>query len=519
MDTKRRRPGRDRLSDLHDDILGHVLSFLPSEEAGRAAILSRRWRGAFANVHTISFQQAPSDHESSDDDSDGDDDVDRSPNRRLIDWTSSALFVRKRCGGGDAQLRSLRVAMCRYDARDSCSVRDWVSYALGHGVEELQLELRRRRDRRHICLSDNSSDSSDCASDYSDSSSDFYNSSESDSADSSSEPSVSDYESSDDGANVGGDRAFPARLYACASLRALHLSSCSMLQLPSTIHLPSLETLALSNISYAGSGGDIQRLISGCPRLADLTLEACDRVTNITVPPETRLRNFTLRCCQRFRGITLDLSATRLFEYSGQRPDASRFTLVGGVPGRIMSAKIHVCTKRIDFERLREFLLLFVNATHLQLGWPDKSRSDYDDFFARFPLFHNVTRLELASRCKHQGVVLAVAGILQQTPNLTALSLKLGDDKNTILVDEQDVAVDVPKVPVPCLGERLRDVSVEQYEGANVQRKLLQWLLGGALVLESVRVAFAKGGYSVLDELTTEIKHWATNPAARVSFL
>ncbi|KAF7013657.1 hypothetical protein CFC21_027731 [Triticum aestivum] len=517
MDTKRRRPERDRLSDLPDDIIGHVLSFLPSQEAARAAILSRRWRGAFANVHTISFQQAPSDHESSDDDSDGDDDVPRSPNRRLVDWINNALLIRRRCGGRDAQLRSLCVEMCRYDPRDSCSVHDWVTYALGHGVEELQLELRRRGDRSHICQSDNSSDSSDCESDYSDSSSGFYDSSESDSADSS---SVSGYESSDDGANVGGDRAFPARLYACASLRALHLSSCWTLELPSTVHLPSLETLALSNISYASSGGDIQRLISGCPRLADLTLEACDRITNITMPPETRLRSFALRCCQRFRGITLDLSETREFEYRGRQPDASQFTLVGGAPTRIVSAKIHVCGRRIDLERLREFLLLFANAAHLQLGWPDKqSRSDYDDFFAQFPLFHNVTRLELASRCKHQGVVLTVAGILQQTPNLTVLSLNLGDDRNRVLLDDQDVAVDVPKVPVPCLGERLREVSVEQYEGANVQRKLLHWLLTGALVVESVRVVFAKGGYSVLDELTTEIKHWAANPAAIVSFL
>ncbi|KAM3392626.1 hypothetical protein ACQJBY_013658 [Aegilops geniculata] len=509
MDIKRRRPERDRLSDLPDDVLGHVLSFLPSQEAARAAILSRRWRGAFANVHTISFQQAPSDHESSDDDSDGDDDV-------LVDWINNALLIRRRCSGRDAQLRSLRVAMCRYDPRDSCSVHDWVTYALGHGVEELQLELRRRRDRRHVCLSDNSSDSSDCESDYSDSSSGFYDSSESDSADSS---SVSGYESSDDGANVGGDRVFPARLYACASLRALHLSYCSTLQLPSTIHLPSLETLALSNISYASSGGDIQRLISGCPRLADLMLEACDRITEINVPPETRLRNFAFRCCRRFRGITLDLSETRSFEYSGRRTDASLFTLVGGAPTSIVSAKIHVCGRRIDFETLREFLLLFANAAHLQLGWPDKSRSDYDDFFARFPLFHNVTRLELASRCKYQGVVLAVAGILQQTPNLTALSLNLGDDRNRVLLDDQDVAVDVPNVPVPCLGERLREVSVEQYEGANVQRKLLQWLLAGTLVVESVRVVFAKGGYSVLDELTTEIKHWAANPSATVSFV
>ena len=36
----------DRLSDLPDGVLGHVLSFLDAKQAGRAAVLSRRYRYA-----------------------------------------------------------------------------------------------------------------------------------------------------------------------------------------------------------------------------------------------------------------------------------------------------------------------------------------------------------------------------------------------------------------------------------------------------------------------------------------
>jgi hypothetical protein len=37
-------PGSDRLSNLSDDVLIYVLSFLPSKEAAKTTILSRRWR-------------------------------------------------------------------------------------------------------------------------------------------------------------------------------------------------------------------------------------------------------------------------------------------------------------------------------------------------------------------------------------------------------------------------------------------------------------------------------------------
>jgi hypothetical protein len=45
----------DRLSKLKDRALGHVLSFLPAEEAARAALLSSRWRHVFGAVDTVSL--------------------------------------------------------------------------------------------------------------------------------------------------------------------------------------------------------------------------------------------------------------------------------------------------------------------------------------------------------------------------------------------------------------------------------------------------------------------------------
>jgi len=61
--------GGDRLSKLGDAKLGHVLSFLPADEAARASALSRRWRHVFAHVHTVSLDE-PEPQPDPDDDSD-----------------------------------------------------------------------------------------------------------------------------------------------------------------------------------------------------------------------------------------------------------------------------------------------------------------------------------------------------------------------------------------------------------------------------------------------------------------
>ena len=62
MDGTRLQPsaGGDRLSKLEDGVLGHVLFFLPAKDAARAALLSSRWRGVFADVHTVALEEPES---------------------------------------------------------------------------------------------------------------------------------------------------------------------------------------------------------------------------------------------------------------------------------------------------------------------------------------------------------------------------------------------------------------------------------------------------------------------------
>uniref|UniRef100_A0A0A9D7G7 F-box domain-containing protein n=1 Tax=Arundo donax TaxID=35708 RepID=A0A0A9D7G7_ARUDO len=47
--------GDDRISDLPDAILEHVLSFLPAQDAVRSSVLSRRWRHSWTHAHALNL--------------------------------------------------------------------------------------------------------------------------------------------------------------------------------------------------------------------------------------------------------------------------------------------------------------------------------------------------------------------------------------------------------------------------------------------------------------------------------
>ena len=125
----------DRISKLDDAVLGHVLSFLPSKQAARAAALSSRWRDAFAGVHTVSLEEpeggVPPYQQRCRRGSD-DDDRRRDPPSRFGAVITAAIVARHRRLGATATppLRAIRVALHNYRYRDAVAVDLWVSYAL-----------------------------------------------------------------------------------------------------------------------------------------------------------------------------------------------------------------------------------------------------------------------------------------------------------------------------------------------------------------------------------------------------
>ncbi|CAN6242324.1 unnamed protein product [Urochloa humidicola] len=337
-------PHEDRLSDLPDGVLGHVLSFLSADEAARAAVLARRYHHAFASVHTLSFVQEQG---SSSTDAHRTDEyyryeADKSRNEGFVTIVDAAMSCRRRCAGGrDPALRAFRVAFDSFHHSLAGDVDRWLSAATRGGgaaaVEEINIDAR--RPEQHACARERSERYYYDISQWQGQSAELKDESDGDDAGDFRNPNTR-------------DRAYrvPRWLYsgaAAASLRTLCLGSC-FLDLPedeTRLQFPSIETLAL--IWIPDSGRAIQRLVSGCPRLADLTLDSCRRVRAVTVL-DRRLRRLSLRCCHGAR-LTVDASDLRVLQYKGPVPDESVLSFAGSPPS-IASCDIEFCGKMTSSE-------------------------------------------------------------------------------------------------------------------------------------------------------------------------
>ncbi|KAK1679045.1 hypothetical protein QYE76_039893 [Lolium multiflorum] len=489
---------RDRISGLPDDVLGHILSFLPNDEAGRAAVLCRRWCDVFGHVHTISFEEREGERN---------DDwytyyleaTERRSCSTAIDRISAALLCRRRCAGGHVPLRTFRFAFDKFmDGLDTIQVDQWLSYVLEYARQELNLDLRFVIEP--ICHHDRYSGAA-----------------------------VDDNAGSDSDDDETGLYRLPRRLFSCAALKTLCLSHC-LLKLPEAIHLPCLETLRLTNIRH-DSGRSVQRLVSSCPRLDDLTLEAFHHLRTLTVL-HRRLCRFALRCCHSAKSIQIDASELRSIEFRGYLPRESLVTLHGLPASRgITSCTLALCTpvskSPAKLKAFRRFLWSFAASKRLHLH---HQRLHTKCLTADgLPLFFHMTHLVLQGRVHRREFIGAVRGMLEQTPNLEVLSLHMAEEKERLwervesgcLGKAGDAAmVMVPDgwgfSKTPCLRLRVREINMEHYEGNETQRTLARLLFANAIVLERVRVVFAGKCFAVQARLEEEIESWAKDGSERI---
>ncbi|EEE60636.1 hypothetical protein OsJ_14073 [Oryza sativa Japonica Group] len=504
--------GEDRISELPDDLLGHILSFLPNNLAARTAVLSRRWRYIFGYVHTISFEEEEGERE--------DDwitmyfqaEEKKSMSWKLLDRMNAALLCRRRCAGRHVPLRSFHFACDSYHVWDRVIVDAWVTYVVCHSSQELHLDLRfwigpicagGERDRLSTIVD--------------------------------SEPPVF----------PGRHYELPRSLYSCVALQTLCLSYCD-LNLLESIDLSLLKTMRLTGIH--GSRSRIQRLISSCPRLADLTLEALRQLKTLSLL-DKRLRSFALRCCHNVDNVAIDASELTTIAYRGAR---GTHHLGGGIR-----------------QYAKRFLAMFAGSTHLHLKFDRLGSCIDSDLFpaAGFRTFTNLRRLELTGHVPDCGVAIAMRRILEMTPNLESLTLFLkpekcnptncdsesesdgssdsgyishsddddddtdGDDYGSNIGynshseedgddSEEDSSPGIASFSaIRCLRRRVKEINLVHYEGDDGQATVARLLLRNALVLQCVCVVLTRGRIGMQMRKKRKIKRWMMSRSAKAVFL
>lgn len=330
-------------------------------------------------------------------------------------------------------------------------------------------------------------------------------------------------------------------LLSCATLRSLSLGRC-LVAPPANVCLPSLVTLVLFNVYDQES--EVQRLITGCPRLSDLTLEACNAVTTLSVlSGQQRLRRLALRCCHGLAAVAVDASQLQAFEYKGNVPESSLLTLHGG-SGKVAYCKVDICgeevTSKQELIKLRQLLELFPNVEHLHLESARLGSGMHrDDVFMTLPAWPRLRHLELRGRLPDDDTtaVSTVSRILGHTPNLEALSLFFHPQEHERLTplcdyfNEEELldahylrynpysVVTGPSAPVTCcLRSRVREINLVHYQGARAQRTLAKFILGNALLVEDLFCRFAEGPLWIQTQLMCEIKGWVVNKSANTDF-
>ncbi|CAH8275735.1 unnamed protein product [Arabidopsis lyrata] len=107
----------DRINGLSDDIICHILSFLPLKEATSTSVLSKRWRYLFAFRPYLCL-----------------DDQEVGGGERLIDFVDRVLAV-----SGNFPIRNFSIK-CRMSI-DTGHVTRWMIDVLKHGVSNLDIDI------------------------------------------------------------------------------------------------------------------------------------------------------------------------------------------------------------------------------------------------------------------------------------------------------------------------------------------------------------------------------------------
>ncbi|XP_074289583.1 F-box protein At4g09920-like [Silene latifolia] len=242
-----RRRCLDRISSLPDELLAHVLSFLPTRCAVSTSVLSTRWRHLFTLSTSLCFDDTPC--------FDGGPYFPGSIRRREIKKIDAGQkrrfrkFVEKVLELHQIVPIKKFSLVCQGDY-DKSDINAWVSFAVRKGVEDLHYQV-----------------------------------------------------------NVQEDHEPPDDIFECETLVRLKMIGLGeyILEIPLSACFPRLKILHLDDVSifeYDDDDDSVERLFSGCELLEELTLKKCKCDTHRHVMLSTRvLKILRVESCSFEKGV------------------------------------------------------------------------------------------------------------------------------------------------------------------------------------------------------------------------
>lgn len=112
----------DLLNKLPNDILSHILSFLPLKLAARTSILSHRWRYLWTFIPDLEYISPG--------------DLSESESKKFVSTLAQVLSLR-----GKSKINKLKLTFYSTGATDLSCITSWMKHAVDNNVRELDLQF------------------------------------------------------------------------------------------------------------------------------------------------------------------------------------------------------------------------------------------------------------------------------------------------------------------------------------------------------------------------------------------
>jgi hypothetical protein len=131
----------DRISELQDPILEHILSFIPTKKTLQLSILSKRWQRVWALFPVPDFNQFPFDRNLRKVPPNEKEQEIQRKKEEFINFVERSLLARYR---QRLNLNKFRLVTL-FEESDFAVVNRWIDYAIECNVKELKLDMPRRK--------------------------------------------------------------------------------------------------------------------------------------------------------------------------------------------------------------------------------------------------------------------------------------------------------------------------------------------------------------------------------------